>query len=684
MMKTRILLLLLFVTYFTGNGYAVTVYLSGTITDIQSSARVPDHKVYIKSDFSSPFHYYKTVYTDNIGNYADTVQNVPAFPISFQISTYDCNNEVHVITVLSTNSPIVANFQICVPPYSGCRADFTYDSIAGLDYQYTDQSVTNSSLISWNWDFGDPASGTNNLSYSQNPQHLYSGSGIYSVKLLIHAINGCKDSVVKTVFIRIPLNQVIILGHITNIQTGEPIPNQPVMINTTLIQYSSVVYSDISGFYSDTIVAVPNGIPISVATYDCINILHSNTVYSSPSLLEVDFNICLNVQCRAGFTAVMDSGNKVQNTFSFLDISYGNPNKWSWTFGDGASSHDRNPVHQFTTPGYYNVCLTITQEDSAGAWNCYDTTSKIIKACSYFNLGGLLFAGQFPINNPHTTGDTGVAYLYRSHNQWTAPVDTAYFTNLGYYTFLNVMEGTYIIKAGLTKGSSHYDGFLPSYNGDQIKWQMATSFLLDKNIFDYSIRLFAANDSISGPAMLKGSVIYMGDNSKLTNTEVLLYNANLSPVRATYTDAEGFFEFPALPFGTYNLYPEVTGKYARLLQVIVDSIHPIADGLQLEIYDHDITGISPGNEKNDIATGKIYPNPVTEDFQFWVQSPIAIMIHVGILTVTGKPIFTKTVGSVQERILVTLPLRNVPCGMYFLVVKTGEGRILNTQKIIKN
>jgi len=392
----------------------------------------------------------------------------------------------------------------------------------------------------------------------------------------------------------------------------------------------------------------------------------------------------MNAQCRAGFIAVLDSSNKIQNTFLFQDLSYGNPNKWTWTFGDGASSHDRNPVHQFTTPGNYTVCLTITKEDSAGGWNCYDTTSKIIKTFSYYNLGGLLFAGQFPINNPHTTGDTGVAYLYRSHNQWTAPVDTAYFTNLGYYTFLHVLEGTYIIKAGLTEGSAHYNEFLPSYNGDQIKWQMATSFLLDKNIFDNSIHLFAANDSLSGPAMLKGSVIYMDDNSKLTNAEVLLYNANLLPVRATHTNAEGFFEFPALPFGTYNLYPEVTGKYARILQVTIDSAHSIVDGLQLEVFDHDITGISPGPEKNDITIGKIYPNPVTEDFQFWIQSPNTITIHAEILTVAGERIFMKKVGSMQGRMLVTLPLRNVPCGMYFLVVKASEGRILNTQKIIKN
>lgn len=683
-MKTRLLFFLLFLIFVTSNSFGMTVFLSGTVTDLSGSARVPDHKVYIKSDFSSPFHYYKTVYTDVNGYYADTIQNVPAYPIGFQISTYDCNNEVQSKTALSTNTPIVADFQICVPPYSGCRAEFSYDSVSGLEYRFTDLSQTNSTLISWLWDFGDPASGTNNLSLLQNPHHTYSGAGIYNVKLVIHSANGCADSLVKTVFIQIPLNQVVISGHVTNNQTGDPIPSQPVMINTTLIQYSSVVYSDNNGFYSNTIPQVPNGIPISVATYDCNNILLSNTVYSSPSPQEVDFNICLNTNCRAGFEAVLDSGNQVQNSFHFEDLSYGNPNKWAWTFGDGSLSYDRNPVHEYANPGNYKVTLTITREDSSGAWTCYDTASRMVRTSSYFNLGGLLFAGQFPINNPQSTGDTGVAYLYRSHNRYTAPVDTARFTYLGYYTFLNVLEGTYIIKAGLTRGSVHYNKFLPAYSGDQMKWQEATSFLLDKTIFDKTIYLLPANDNLTGSSKINGSVIYMGDNLKLPDAEVLLYDNNLVAVRAIHSDGDGFFEFPNLPFGTYSVYPEITGKYARVLQVTIDSLHPAAEGLQIEVFDHDVTGIATGPYKGEIVVGKIFPNPVTEDFRFLIQSPKRVDIYSEILTVTGEPVLMLKQGIPEGRVAITLPLRNVPSGMYFLVVKTGDGNILNTQKIIKN
>ncbi len=684
MIKTRSLIFLLLILLFAGNVSGVTVYISGTITDLQGNAGVPGHTVYIKTDFSSPFHYYRTVYTDANGYYTDTVKNVPAYPVLFQISTYDCNNVAQLITGLSTNSPIVADFQICVPPYYGCRANFTYDSIVGLDYQFTDHSQSNSSIISWNWNFGDPASGVNDVSSLQNPQHLYSGSGIYNVKLLIRSADGCVDSIIKTVFINIPDDRVIIWGHVTNDQNGKPISENPVMINSTLIEYSNVVYTDSTGFYVDTIAAIPDGIPISVATYDCNNILNSNTVYSTPSQIEVDFSICLNVQCRAGFTVVLDSSNKAQNTYLFQDLSYGDPNKWNWSFGDGTSSNERNPIHQYTTAGSFTVKFTIIKEDSSGAWSCFDSTNRVVKTCSYYNIGGLLFAGQFPINNPQNTGDTGVAYLYRAHNQWIVPVDTTRFTYLGYYTFLQELEGNYIIKAGLTEGSTHSNEYLPTYNGDQVKWQMATSFLISGDIFNNDIYLVAANDSLSGSANLQGSVILNDDTSELSNAEVLLLNNDLTPIKATNSNTEGNFEFFALPFGTYNLYPEVTGKYANILQVIVDSLHPIAEGLQIKVYDHEITGIVSFQDKSHITFGKIYPNPVTEDFHFLVLSPDILTINAEILTLTGERILMKNIDIVQGGNLFTIPLQNVTSGMYFLVIKSMEGHILSTQRIIKN
>jgi PKD repeat protein len=46
-------------------------------------------------------------------------------------------------------------------------------------------------------------------------------------------------------------------------------------------------------------------------------------------------------------------------TVAFTDDSTGDPNAWSWEFGDGGTSADRAPVHTYTGPGTYLVNLTI-------------------------------------------------------------------------------------------------------------------------------------------------------------------------------------------------------------------------------------------------------------------------------------------------------------------------------------
>src|SRR5690606_9702136 len=36
---------------------------------------------------------------------------------------------------------------------------------------------------------------------------------------------------------------------------------------------------------------------------------------------------------------------------------------WSWDFGDGATSHERHPLHIYSEPGIYDVRLTVSGAD---------------------------------------------------------------------------------------------------------------------------------------------------------------------------------------------------------------------------------------------------------------------------------------------------------------------------------
>lgn len=45
-------------------------------------------------------------------------------------------------------------------------------------------------------------------------------------------------------------------------------------------------------------------------------------------------------------------------TVQFHDYSSGNPTSWEWQFGDGGISSEKDPVHTYSSVGYYNTSLT--------------------------------------------------------------------------------------------------------------------------------------------------------------------------------------------------------------------------------------------------------------------------------------------------------------------------------------
>jgi len=58
----------------------------------------------------------------------------------------------------------------------------------------------------------------------------------------------------------------------------------------------------------------------------------------------------------ADFAAVPTSG-KAPLSVSFIDKSTGSPTERKWSFGDGTSSTEENPIHVYNNPGQYTVIL---------------------------------------------------------------------------------------------------------------------------------------------------------------------------------------------------------------------------------------------------------------------------------------------------------------------------------------
>ncbi|HMG17000.1 MAG TPA: PKD domain-containing protein, partial [Saprospiraceae bacterium] len=55
-----------------------------------------------------------------------------------------------------------------------------------------------------------------------------------------------------------------------------------------------------------------------------------------------------------------ERGEAFPSHFDFTDLSYYDPQVWKWDFGDGSTSAERYPVHDYKTTGDYEVCLTVS------------------------------------------------------------------------------------------------------------------------------------------------------------------------------------------------------------------------------------------------------------------------------------------------------------------------------------
>ncbi len=72
---------------------------------------------------------------------------------------------------------------------------------------------------------------------------------------------------------------------------------------------------------------------------------------------------------------------QIQEDVLFKDLSVGNVMIWNWDFGDGNSSGEQNPVHQFQEKGTYTV--TLTAIDSIG---CISTYQIVITVNADYNI----------------------------------------------------------------------------------------------------------------------------------------------------------------------------------------------------------------------------------------------------------------------------------------------------------
>ena len=244
-------------------------------------------------------------------------------------------------------------------------ANFTSNVTSGLfslPVQFTDNS-TGGAVIIWNWSFGD---GT--FSSIQNPQHLFTTGGNYSVN----------ETVYNTEEVSSITKYITVFNSTTSGFTATPVTgNAPLPVQFTDQSSNATAWYWIFGDGGTSTLQSPSYTYYSTGTYT-VNHSSSNGVYTSWTNISNYIFTTLSAP-NASFNENPTSG-LFPLTVQFTDTSSGTVTSWAWTFGDGGTSTLQNPSHIYQYGGTYSI----TEEASNiygssyayGSVTVYNTTTS--------------------------------------------------------------------------------------------------------------------------------------------------------------------------------------------------------------------------------------------------------------------------------------------------------------------
>ncbi len=236
----------------------------------------------------------------------------------------------------------MANIVIAdIAPTAAFDLDFTGDC-APLQVQFTDQSVGEPTAWSWSFPGGTPATST-----EQNPVVVYNAAGSYDVSLTVTNSAGTSEVVMASA---ITLN-------------AAPSASFTVVVNDLTASFTNNSSSNATSFqwgFGDgdaSTEASPVHAFSGNGTYP-VTLVATNACGSAVFMGEVVIAVPAP---NADFSGIA-SGNCAPVTVAFAEQSTGMITGWSWSFpgGNPSTSTEQNPSVAYSSPGVYNVVLTVT------------------------------------------------------------------------------------------------------------------------------------------------------------------------------------------------------------------------------------------------------------------------------------------------------------------------------------
>ena len=298
--------------------------------------------------------------------YAFANTSITATPISsysWDFGDGSISNENNPLNTFSGNGSYPVT--LIIETEAGCSG-FTFDTLqiqsGSIDASFTGDTLTSCGApftvqfsgsapagSTESWDFGDGTTTT-----TANPVHTYTSMGSYAVTHIITSPSGCADTVVEESYVNIGSNtlqieadkDVYCLGEVVVLRAFSPIGSQ-------------ISWDLGDSTFIDSVFSLNH-------TYDTTGIYTVKVEINDGKGCVVNEEKSLRVKELpvAGFTVDRIISNCSPPYEVVFNDTSSEASEWLWDFGDGTTSTEQHPTHEFYDNETYLVRLTVT--DSLG------------------------------------------------------------------------------------------------------------------------------------------------------------------------------------------------------------------------------------------------------------------------------------------------------------------------------
>lgn len=205
----------------------------------------------------------------------------------------------------------------------------------------------------WFWDFGDGETST-----EQNPVHIFKRPGTYNVTL---TCSNAAGSATATEYGYITVYDPLKAEFAANVTDGR----KPLSVSFTDRSSGDPEvwewdFGDGGSSHEQNPTHTYQDAGVYTVRLSVANDAAGRDVQEKNGYIRVRAPIPVTpTPVAAGFSANVTSG-RAPLSVRFSDTSEGNPDSWSWDFGDEKTSTGQSPVHIFERPGTYTVTLTVS------------------------------------------------------------------------------------------------------------------------------------------------------------------------------------------------------------------------------------------------------------------------------------------------------------------------------------